>query len=579
MPIHNADIAAIFTEIADLLELEEVNPFRVRAYRNAARIVGELGQDIRAMVERGADLKTLPGIGDDLAAKMREIVTSGQCQALEKLRKELPPAITELLHLPGLGPKRVRTLWHELDVQTLEQLARAARDGRIRALPGFGAKTEANILQAVEAHLSKARRIKLATAAQYADSLVAWLSAAKGVSRVEVAGSYRRCRETVGDLDILVIAAPDSDVMHRFVTYDEVGEVLSQGPTRASVVLRSGLQVDLRVVEAAAYGAALCYFTGSKAHNIALRRIAQDAGLKLNEYGLFRGRERIAGDSEESVYRVLGLPWIAPELREDRGEIAAARAGRLPRLIELADLRGDLHVHTKATDGHHSIEEMALAAKALGLSYLAITEHSRRLAMAHGLDSRCLAEQGEAIDRLNERFKEQGLGIVVLKGIEVDILEDGSLDLPDGALAPLDLVIGAVHSRFDLSRVKQTERILRAMDNPHFTLLAHPTGRLIESREPYDVDMPRVVRHARSRGCFLELNAHPERLDLLDSHCLMAKEEGVLVAINSDAHSREDLANLRFGIGQARRGWLEAADVLNSRPLAELKRLLAGARQ
>lgn len=531
------------------------------------------------MVERGADLKTLPGIGDDLAGKMREIVETGKCRALEKLRTELPPAITELLHLPGLGPKRVRTLWHELDVQTLEQLARAARDGRIRALPGFGAKTEANILQAVEAHLSKARRIKLATAAQYAESLAAWLSASRGVSRVEVAGSYRRRRETVGDLDILVIAAPDSDVMRRFVGYEEVAEVLSQGPTRASVVLRSGLQVDLRVVEAAAYGAALCYFTGSKAHNIAMRRIAQDAGLKLNEYGLFRGRERVAGDSEESVYRALGLPWIAPELREDRGEIAAARAGRLPHLIELADLRGDLHVHTKATDGHNSIEEMALAAKALGLSYLAITEHSRRLAMARGLDPRRLAEQGEAIDRLNEKLKTQGADIVLLKGIEVDILEDGSLDLPDSALAPLDLVIVAVHSRFDLPRARQTERILRAMDNAYVTMLAHPTGRVIESRVPYDVDMLRIVRHAKQRGCFLELNAHPERLDLLDSHCLMAKEEGVPVAINSDAHSREDLANLRFGVGQARRGWLEAGDVLNTRPLPELKRLLAGARR
>jgi DNA polymerase (family 10) len=575
MPIHNADIAAIFGEIADLLEIEQANPFRIRAYRNAARIVGELGREVRAMVERGEDLTELPGIGDDLAGKMREIIETGQCRTLEKLHAELPPAITELLHLPGLGPKRVRILWHDLDIQTAEQLARAARDGRIRGLPGFGAKTEANILQAVEAQLSKVRRIKLATAAQYAESLAAWLRQAQGVARVEIAGSYRRCRETVGDLDILVIASVDSDVMARFVRYDEVAEVLSQGPTRASVILKSGLQVDLRVVEAAACGAALCYFTGSKAHNIALRRLAQERGLKLNEYGVFRGSQRIAGDSEESVYRALDLPWIAPELREDRGEIAAARAGRLPRLVELADLRGDLHVHTKATDGHHDLKEMATAAKALGLSYLAITEHSRRLAMAHGLDPRRLAEQCDAIDELNETLA----GIVLLKGIEVDILEDGLLDLPDSALARLDLVVGAVHSRFDLPRAKQTERILRAMDNPYFTLLAHPTGRVIASREPYDVDMLRIVRHARSRGCYLELNAHPERLDLLDSHCLMAKEEGVLVAINSDAHSREDIANLRFGIGQARRGWLEVGDVLNTRPLPELRRLLARVRQ
>ena len=575
MPTHNADIAAIFTEIADLLDLQQANPFRIRAYRNAARMVGDLGREIRAMVERGEDLTELPGIGDDLAAKLREIVDTGKCRALKKLQAELPPAITELLHVPGLGPKRVRMLWHELDVQTLEQLARAARDGRIRDLPGFGAKIEANILQAVEAHLSKARRIKLATAAQYATSLMAWLSAATGVNRIELAGSFRRCRETVGDLDILAVAAEGSAVMARFVAYDEVAEVLSQGPTRASVVLKCGLQVDLRVVDAGAYGAALCYFTGSRAHNIALRRLAQERGLKLNEYGVFRGRERIAGASEESVYGALGLPCIAPELREDRGEIAAARAGRLPQLVQFDDLRGDLHAHTTATDGHHTLEQMALAAKALGLSYLAITEHSRRLAMAHGLDPRRLAEQCDAIDRLNERLD----GIVLLKGIEVDILENGSLDLPDTSLARLDLVIGAVHSRFDLTRARQTARILRAMDNRYFTLLAHPTGRVIESREPYDVDMLRVIRHARQRGCFLELNAHPERLDLLDSHCIMAKEEGVLVAINSDAHAREDFAHLRLGIGQARRGWLAAADVLNTRQLPELRRLLAGVRR
>lgn len=390
-----------------------------------------------------------------------------------------------------------------------------------------------------------------------------------------MAGSYRRCRETVGDLDILVVAADDSPVKARFVAYDAVAEVLSQGPTRASVVLKSGLQVDLRVVDEASYGAALCYFTGSKTHNITLRRLAQERGFKLNEYGVFRGRERIAGADETPVYAALGLPFIAPELREDRGEIAAARAGRLPQLVDLADLRGDLHVHTTATDGHHTLAQMALAAKVLGLSYLAITEHSRRLAMAHGLDPRRLAEQCDAIDRLNQNLE----GIVLLKGIEVDVLEDGSLDLPDASLARLDLVIGAVHSRFDLPRARQTERILRAMDNPCFTLLAHPTGRVIDSRAPYDVDMLRVIRHARRRGCFLELNAHPERLDLLDSHCIMAKEEGVLVAINSDAHSRDDFVHLRLGIGQARRGWLAAADVLNTRPLPELRRLLAQVRR
>jgi DNA polymerase (family 10) len=570
MPVHNADIAAVFGEIADRLEIQGANPFRVRAYRNAARTLGELPQDARMLLEKGEDLTRLPGIGEDLAAQIREIVSSGRSSQLERLRKELPPAVSELLQIPGLGPKRVKALYHDLEVETVEQLSRAARDGRIRALPGFGEKTELNILQAVEAHASQTRRFKLAVAAQYADALTHFLQTLPGVDRVTVAGSFRRMRETVGDLDILVTAAADSPVMQRFAAYDEVAEVLSAGSTRASVVLKSGLQVDLRVVAQTSYGAALCYFTGSKAHNIAIRRIAQKRGLKVNEYGVFRGDERIAGEDETSVYKSVGLSWIPPELREDRGEIEAARDGRLPKLVAFSDLRGDLHAHTKATDGHDSLRDMALAAKALGLEYLAITEHSRHLTVAHGLDPRRLARQCDEIDRLNPQLD----GITLLKGIEVDILEDGSLDLPDEVLGRLDLVVGAVHSRFHLSRAKQTQRILRAMDHPHFTLLAHPSGRLLDKREPYDVDMLRIVRHAKDRGCFLELNAHPERLDLLDSHCQMAKEEGVLVSINSDAHSRFDFSNLKYGVGQARRGWLEKDDVLNTHPLAALRLLL-----
>jgi DNA polymerase (family 10) len=570
MPVHNADITAIFEEIADLLEIEGANPFRIRAYRNAARILGDLPQEARLLVERGDDLTRLPGIGSDLAAKVSEIVSSGHCSLLDRLRREVPPAITELLKIPGLGPKRVKALYHDLDVQTTEQLHRAALDGRIRALHGFGEKTEQNILQSLEAHASQGKRFKLATAAQYAEALHAFLQSVPGVQQVIVAGSFRRMRETVGDIDILVTAAADSPVMQRFTAYDEVAEVYSAGETRASILLKCGLQVDLRVVAQASYGAALHYFTGSKAHNIAIRRSAQQLGLKINEYGVFRGAKRIAGDSEESVYRAVGLPYIPPELREDRGEIEAARGGRLPQLVELSDLRGDLHAHSKASDGHDSLRDMALAAKALGLEYLAITEHSRRLTVAHGLDPVQLARQCDEIDRLNEELN----GITLLKGIEVDILEDGSLDLPDGVLGRLDLVVGAVHSRFDLTRAKQTERILRAMDHPHFTLLAHPGGRLIERREPYDVDMLRIIRHARQRGCFLELDANPERLDLIDSHCQSAKEEGVLVSIDSDAHSTFDFANLRYGVGQARRGWLEKADVLNTRTLAALRKLL-----
>lgn len=570
MPVHNADIAAIFNDIADLLEIEAANPFRVRAYRNAARQLQTLAEDASGMLARGEDLTRLPGIGKDLAAKIREIVETGRCRALEQLRRDLPPTLTELLHLPGIGPKRVHALYHELDIQTPAQLYRAARDGRLCELPGFGEKTELKLLDALEAHLATTRRFKLATARQYAEPLRDHLAGTPGVGEAVIAGSYRRRRDTVGDLDILVTTDDAAAVMARFRDYDELDRVQSLGTTRASVLLKCGLQVDLRVVARENYGAALHYFTGGKAHNIAMRTLARERGLKVNEYGVFQGVRRIAGDTEESVFRALGLAWIPPELRENQGEIQAAAAGTLPTLVSLGDLRGDLHAHTTATDGHAGLEAMAAAARARGLEYLAITEHSRRLTMAHGLDARRLREQGMDIDRLNAKLK----GITLLKGIEVDILDDGSLDLPDTALAELDLVVAAVHSRFNLSREAQTRRILKVLAHPLVSILAHPSGRLIDQRDPYDVDMPHVIRAARQRGCFLELNAHPERLDLLDTHCRLAKEEGVLVAISSDAHSEADFDNLDYGIGQARRGWLEAGDVLNSRSLAEVRRLL-----
>jgi DNA polymerase (family 10) len=570
MPIHNEDIARVFDAIADLLEIQGANSFRVRAYRNASREVRGLSQELAKIAAAGADLTELPGIGEALAAKIQEILGTGTCQALKKLERELPPHLTDLLRLPGLGPKRVHALHYELDIHTPEQLYRAAKDGRLKELPGFGPKTEANLVAALETHLATERRLKLATAARYAEPLIAWLEKTPGVDRVVAAGSYRRCRETVADLDILATATDPSAVMARFSAYDEVGEVRAQGGTRATLILKCGLQVDLRVVAAQSFGAALHYFTGSKAHNIAIRTLARGRGLKINEYGVFRGSKRVAGETEASVFAALDLPYIPPELREDRGEIEAARQGLLPVLVERSDLRGDLHCHTTASDGHASLAEMVAAAQAQGLEYLAITEHSKRLTMAHGLDSRRLLEQTEAIDRLNAGLR----GLRVLKGIEVDILEDGGLDLPDAVLDRLDLVVGAVHSKLHLSRTEQTRRILRAMENPRLTILAHPTGRVIDEREPYDVDMARVIRQARDRCCFLELNAHPERLDLTDIHCQMAREEGVLISIASDAHSTLDLANLIYGVGQARRGWLEKQDVLNTRPLPELLPLL-----
>lgn len=571
MAVHNADIARVFEDIADLLEISEGNPFRVRAYRNAARTVGDLRLDLAATIEAGKPLPKLPGIGEDLDAKIHEIVATGTCGLLEKLKKQLPPAITELLKIPGLGPKRVKALHESLKIDTLPQLLEAARKGKVRDLAGFGAKTETHIVEAVQARLGQAKRFKLAAAAQYAGPLAEYLKGAKGVREVVVAGSFRRMKETVGDIDILVTAAQSPAVMERLAKYPEVREVLAKGDTRASVVLKSGLQVDVRVVPPESFGAALHYFTGSKAHNIVIRRLAQERGLKLNEYGVFKGEKRVAGDTEESVFAAVGLPWIPPELREDRGEVEAARRGELPKLVELGQLRGDLHVHTKASDGRNTLREMALAAKAKGLAYIAIAEHSQRETQARGLDSARLLKQADEIDRLNAELA----GITVLKGIEVDILEDGSLDLPDSVLATLDVVVAAVHARFNLSRAKQTERILRALDNPHVSILAHPSGRLIDERAPYEVDMQAVIRRAKARGIALELNAHPDRLDLNDTDARMAKEEGALVAINSDAHSVHDFENLAFGVGQARRGWLEAGDVLNARPLADVRKLLA----
>jgi len=563
MPVHNADIAAAFEEIADLLELGDGNPFRVRAYRNAARVVGGLSLELAARLAEGAELPKIPGIGADLDGKIHEIAATGTCKLLAQLRRRFPAGITALLALPGLGPKRVRAL-REARIGSLEDLRRAARAGKLPALPGFGEKTAQRIVAAAQAQLAAPRRFKLALAAQYAEPLAKYLGAV-------VAGSYRRRKDTVGDLDFLVVSDEPEKVSARFVRYPEVKEVLASGATRSSVRLASGIQADLRVVPRESYGAALHYFTGSKAHNIAVRKLGIARGLKINEYGVWRGEKRVAGETEESVYAAVGLPYIEPELRENQGELEAARRGALPRLVELADLRGDLHAHTSATDGRNTVREMALAAKARGFEYFAITDHSRRLAMAHGLDPRRLEKQIAEIDDVNGDLR----GITVLKGIEVDILEDGSLDLPDSVLAKLDLVVCAVHGSFGLSRARQTARVLKALCNPHVSILAHPTGRLIGEREAYELDMLAVMRKAKRLGVALELNAHPDRLDLNDVHCRMAKDEGVLLSIGSDAHGVDGFDVLRYGMGQARRGWLESSDVLNTRPLAELRRWLA----
>jgi DNA polymerase (family X) len=570
--IHNTEIAQRFQRLADLLEIEGANPFRVRAYRNAARTIEGLPHSVAAMVADGADLTELPGIGKDLAGKIREIVESGHLALLDQVSTHLPGQLAELAAIPGLGPKRVKALYDALGITSVKELEQAARAGNIRRLPGFGAKSEENLLAEIQRRTGREPRIPLPAAERFAERILEHIRQTTGVIKAILAGSYRRRRDTIGDLDILVSCRNPAAVIDRFVAYADVDQIVSKGTTRATIVLRTGLHVDLRVVPEASYGAALQYFTGSKAHNIAIRSLAVKKGLKINEYGVFRGETAIAGATEEEVYRQVGLPYLVPELRENRGEIEAALKKTLPRLVTLKDLRGDLHCHSKASDGNATIEGMARAARERGYEYVAICDHSPRVTIAHGLSPQRFMQQMEEIDRLNARLK----GITVLKGAEVDILEDGSLDLPGDVLRQLDLTVCAVHYHFRLSKAKQTERIIRAMDHPAFNILAHPTGRMLNEREPYEVDMERLMSAAKERGRILEVNAQPARLDLTDVHCKLAKDMGVRVAISTDAHRTADLALIRFGIDQARRGWLEAGDVLNTKSWKELKKILKG---
>jgi DNA polymerase (family 10) len=570
MPVLNSDIARSLDKLADLIELEGGNPFRIRAYRNAARVVGELPRNVLAITAAGEDLAELPGIGKDLAEKIETLAETGHIAVLDEMERKTPPGLLALLDVPGLGPKRVRALYDGLGIRGLADLVAAAKAGKIRDLAGFGTKTEQRILQEAEKRAAVSPRIKRPVAADVAESLLRYLREPKGVCQAAVAGSYRRCKETVGDLDIVIAAPLRSGIIERFVAYEDVAQVLVRGPTRSSVVLKNRMQVDLRVVSEVNYGAALMYFTGSKAHNIALRGIAAARGLKLNEYGLFEGTHRLAAGTEEEVYRRLDLPYVEPELREDHGEIEAARQGKLPHLVTLADIRGDLHVHTSESDGHASLAEMAQAAQQRGYAYIAITDHSKRVTVARGLDAKRLARQIDEIARLNETQS----GFAVLSSVEVDILEDGKLDLPDSILRRLDFAVGAVHSAFDLPRDKQTERLLKAMDNPHIAVIAHPTGRLIDQRGGVDLDIERVLTGARERGCALEVNGQPDRLDLNEWHCKLAKDIGVKLVTSTDAHSTVELGFMRFAVDQARRGWLEPADVVNSRDLAGLRQLL-----
>jgi DNA polymerase (family 10) len=564
--MENAAIARILSEMADICEIKGENPFRIRALRNAALAIETTPHDVEVLAraeDAAGRLREIPGIGAGIAARIVEIARTGDTEEHRALLAEFPPTLLELLKLDGVGPKKVRLFYDALAVRTLDDLERAAREGRVRSLPKMGEKSEEKILKSIAEQKARAGRFLLSAAEEAVERLAAMLRAVPGVGRVEAAGSFRRRRETVGDVDLLVSCAEPAAVTARFAG---AGVVIGSGETKTSIRLSSGLQADLRVVPEESFGAALLYFTGSKAHNIAIRGMAQRRGLTINEYGVFKlaadgsAGARVGGATEEEVYATIGLPWIPPELRENRGEIEAA--AHLPRLVEPGDLRGDVHMHTSTTDGSATIEEMALAAAARGHGYCAITDHSKALAFTNGLDEARLAAHAAAIREVGRKLRRK---IRVLAGIEVDILADGALDLAPEALAALDVVVASVHSKMDLGREEMTARVVRAIESGLVDVIGHPTGRILLRREPYALDMERVMRAAKAHGVALEVSAYPDRLDLNDVHCRLAKELGVKLVIDTDSHAPAHLALQRYGVDTARRGWLEKADVLNTR--------------
>jgi len=564
----NADIADKLEEIAELLEFKGENPFRVRAYRNAARSVRDYGRRITEMIrDPEADLTEISGVGRDLADKITRLARTGKLLLLEQLQAEIPASVLALLRVPGLGSKRVAVLYKELKVHSLDDLRDACIAQRVRGLSGFGPKLEATILEGLEIAAEADHRIVWAEAEARAQLLLDYLHEGPPIRRVEIAGSFRRKQETVGDLDVLVVADDVEAVMDHLASYPGLGEVLARGETKMSVRLKSKLQVDLRAVPEESFGAALQYFTGSQAHNVMLRALAKNRNLKLNEYGVFDGERPVAGRTEEDVYAAVKLPWIPPELREGRREFEWAATGRLPKLLELEDMQGDLHCHTQWSDGTASIEQMATAAQARGLKYLAITDHSKRAAMVGGLAGPRLREQWAEIDRWNASHT----GLRLLKGVEMDILEQGGMDLDDDVLSEADWVVASVHFGHNQPRAQITKRVLAALANPYVSAIAHPTGRLLTRRKPYEIDMDAVLRAAAKFGKCMELNANPGRVDLDDVTCAVAKSYEIPIVISTDAHSMDALASMRFGIQQARRAGLTAADVGNAWPWEELQ--------
>jgi DNA polymerase (family 10) len=572
----NSHIADVFDQVADLLEFQGANAFRVRAYRNAARTIRDLAEPVTAIIaDESRKLTDIEGIGDDLAGKIVTLVETGQLPQLKKLLEEVPESVLALLRIPGLGPKKAAALYKELGIKTLDQLKTACEAGKVRELKGFGAKTEQTILQGMTVAETAGQRMYWADADQIAQELRQHLAACKAVDQLELAGSYRRGKETIGDLDVLVVSNEVAAVMDHFGRFEGVKDVIARGDTKMSVRIDGGLQIDLRVVPAESFGAALQYFTGSKEHNVVLRGMAKQRGLKINEYGVFRvtdgGEEYVAGRTEADVYGTLDLPVFPPELRESRKEFEWATAGGLPDLIELSDICGDLHMHTTESDGKSSLDEMVAAAQQRGLKFIAITDHSHRVSMARGLDGKRLREQWKKIDALNEKL---GKSFTVLKGVECDILEKGGMDLPDDVLAEADWVLASVHYGQKQPREQITDRILGAIENPHVSAVAHPTGRLLNRREAYEVDLAAVFKAAKQHGKLLELNANPMRLDLNDIYCAAAKSHGIPIVINTDAHAADQLALMRHGILQARRAGLTKHDVANTRTWPQMKKLI-----
>ncbi|MFW5760006.1 MAG: DNA polymerase/3'-5' exonuclease PolX [Cyclobacteriaceae bacterium] len=570
MPVHNKEIARMLNEIADLLDIKGENEFRIRSYRTAARTISGLTENIAQMADNKKDIESIPGIGESMAEKIEEIARTGSISQLDELREQIPASLVEIMKLEQMGPQRTKILNEELNIESIDDLKKAAKKGEIEKLEGFGEKTTENILREIEEYSEKggSKRTKLHEASEMIKPLLDYLG--KKVDDVTIAGSYRRQKETVGDIDILGISNDPDKAMDHFVNFEEVERVIAKGESKSSVKLRTDLQVDLRIFDKKSFGAAILYFTGSKAHNIALRKIGQGKDYKINEYGVYKGNKRVAGKTEKEIYEKLGLIFIEPELREDRGEIEAAKKDQLPDLITLDDIKGDLQTHTNATDGKYSLEEMVKAAEEMGYEYYAVTDHSKKVSMAKGLDEKRLASQIEEIDEINRKMKK----IRILKAVEVDILEDGSLDLSDDILKELDLVVCAIHYNMNLSKKKQTTRILKAMENPYTNILAHPTGRKIAERNGYDLDMEKIMKEARNQGFFLEINSNPDRLDLNDKYIKQAKEIGLKLAISTDAHSIDNLEYMKYGVAQARRGWLEKGDVINTRSWKDLKKLL-----